>query len=99
MGAKLGQHLLTSAYIARDVADAAHVVSGDTVLEVGPGKGMLTKELLAMGANVVAVEKDSDMVAHLRAEFGNDIETESWCCTKLMSVTFCVIRHRQKRIR
>ena len=62
-GAKLGQHFLTSARIAQTIARESGAAPGATVLEVGPGKGMLTKELLALGASVVAVEKDPDMVA------------------------------------
>lgn len=45
----------------------------DTVLEIGPGTGNLTKELLRTGAKVVAVEKDTALVETLRARFGEDI--------------------------
>ncbi len=73
-GARLGQHLLTSKDIAREVAEAVGVSEGDTVLEVGPGKGMLTRELLRVGARVIAVEKDSSMVEILEGEFASAIE-------------------------
>jgi len=74
-GAKLGQHLLTSTTIARQVAVAGGVREGDSVLEVGPGKGMLTRELLALGAHVVAIEKDRGMVTVLRNEFAAELES------------------------
>jgi 16S rRNA (adenine1518-N6/adenine1519-N6)-dimethyltransferase len=70
---KLGQHFLTSPAIAKAVATAGKVAPGETVLEIGPGKGMLTRELLAMGARVVAVEKDPAMVAVLKRDFANEI--------------------------
>jgi len=73
-GAKWGQHLLTSRVIARATVDAGGVQEGDMVLEVGPGTGMLTRELLETGAHVVAVEKDPSMVAVLKHEFKKEID-------------------------
>lgn len=72
-GARLGQHLLTNPLVARAVAGAAGVRDGDTVLEIGPGTGMLTRELLALGAHVIAVEKDSGMVSILKKTFAKEI--------------------------
>lgn len=70
---RLGQHLLTARAVARAVAEAIHLHAGERVLEVGPGTGMLTHELLAMGASVVAVEKDPAFVATLTELFSEDI--------------------------
>ncbi len=72
-GAKLGQHLLTNAGIADAVAQAAHIEKGDTVLEIGPGSGILTNALLTRGAHVVAVEKDPAMIATLEKRFADEI--------------------------
>lgn len=72
--APLGQHLLTNPRVASKVALAAGIARGVNVLEVGPGKGALTKELLALGARVVAVEKDNKMVAALKETFSEEIE-------------------------
>ena len=69
---KLGQHLLTSRDIARRVVEAGEVAHGDVVLEIGPGKGMLTKELLAVGARVIAVEKDPEMISVLNETFRDE---------------------------
>ena len=55
----LGQHFLTSQKALFDMVTAGEVHSGDLVLEIGPGKGVLTKELLEKGAQVIAIEKDS----------------------------------------
>src|SRR3989344_8363747 len=55
-GARLGQHFLTGLWAARKLIEAGNVRPDETILEIGPGKGALTKELLATGAKVVAVE-------------------------------------------
>ena len=74
--APLGQHLLTNAGIARAVAESAGAKRNVKVFEVGPGKGMLTKELLALGAIVTAVEKDPLMTAVLKETFATEIENK-----------------------
>lgn len=76
-GAKLGQHLLTNRGIAHAVAEAAHISAGDAVYEIGPGKGMLTRELLNLGAHVTAVEKDPMMVSYLRENFSEEISSRA----------------------
>lgn len=55
------------------IVDAAQVVKGNLVLEVGPGKGALTRELLARGARVIAVEKDRDLIPLLSSAFAGEI--------------------------
>lgn len=72
----LGQHLLTNPHVAREVARAAGVAKGVNVFEVGPGKGALTRELLALGATVVAVEKDPAMLLVLQEEFTTEIKNK-----------------------
>lgn len=74
--APLGQHLLTNAGIARAVAEASGAKRNVKVFEVGPGKGMLTRELLALGAIVTAVEKDPLMTAVLKETFAEEIENK-----------------------
>lgn len=71
----LGQHFLRSAFYLGAVADAADIKKGETVLEIGPGEGALTEVLLAMGAKVVALEKDARLIKYLREKFeGKDFE-------------------------
>jgi 16S rRNA (adenine1518-N6/adenine1519-N6)-dimethyltransferase len=65
----LGQHFLHSAAYLGAVADAACIQKGETVLEIGPGEGTLTAVLLARGANVVALEKDTRLISFLRDKF------------------------------
>lgn len=72
-GARLGQHFLTGVWAARKLAEAAAKEGSETILEVGPGKGALTRELLASGKRVVAVEKDETLSAFLESEFAGEI--------------------------
>ncbi|MDO8522536.1 MAG: 16S rRNA (adenine(1518)-N(6)/adenine(1519)-N(6))-dimethyltransferase RsmA [bacterium] len=78
-GAKLGQHFLKAKWAARALAYAVRIAHGDTVLEIGPGKGALTRELLAIAkdvsAKVVAIEKDEALVALLNEKFANEIKS------------------------
>ncbi|MBI2399886.1 MAG: 16S rRNA (adenine(1518)-N(6)/adenine(1519)-N(6))-dimethyltransferase [Deltaproteobacteria bacterium] len=62
---KFGQHFLNDRNIIKKIVEAAGVKQGDLVLEIGPGTGMLTRELLDTGARVVAVEVDRDLIALL----------------------------------
>lgn len=55
------------------MCDAAEVAAGETVLEIGPGTGILTREILARGAHVVAIEADGRAVASLRDTFADAI--------------------------
>jgi len=71
-GARLGQHFLIHAWAARTLAHAAEPKASEVIVEIGPGKGVLTRELLALG-NVVAIEKDTALVARLRETFASEI--------------------------
>ena len=73
MGRRLGQHFLKGTWAARALASAAGITLKDTVLEIGPGKGALTRELLKTGASVVAIEKDEVLTALLREKFAVEI--------------------------
>jgi 16S rRNA (adenine1518-N6/adenine1519-N6)-dimethyltransferase len=71
-GARLGQHFLTGAWAAKKLAEAVGARAGETILEIGPGKGALTKELLKHGP-VVAIEKDEALVTSLQETFRDEI--------------------------
>jgi 16S rRNA (adenine1518-N6/adenine1519-N6)-dimethyltransferase len=66
---RLGQHFLSDPAILGRIADALELQPGETVIEVGPGTGSLTGELLARGAQVIAIEKDRGLAAQLRAQY------------------------------
>jgi 16S rRNA (adenine1518-N6/adenine1519-N6)-dimethyltransferase len=69
----LGQHFLTNNKIIDRIVETAELSADDVVLEIGPGKGILTKALLKSGARVVAVEKDGDLIGHLQQTFSEEI--------------------------
>lgn len=74
----LGQNFLNSKTVARDIVQAAELVPTDIVLEVGPGKGFLTEELLASGAHIIAVEKDDRMIPFLSEKFADAIKNRQF---------------------
>lgn len=70
----LGQHFLKSEKALRTITLSAEIKSGEQVLEIGPGEGVLTERLLEAGARVVAVEKDDRLFEMLKEKFGDKIE-------------------------
>ena len=70
---RFGQNFMIDQNLVRLVADAGMIAAGDVVVEVGPGTGTLTEELLSRGAEVVAVEIDRNLAGVLRERFaGNE---------------------------
>jgi 18S rRNA (adenine1779-N6/adenine1780-N6)-dimethyltransferase len=61
----IGQHILKNGAIADAIVDKANIQQGTTVLEVGPGPGVLTNRILEKAKKVVAVELDPRMAAEL----------------------------------
>jgi 16S rRNA (adenine1518-N6/adenine1519-N6)-dimethyltransferase len=66
----LGQNFLIDRNILEAILDAADVAAGLRVLEIGSGLGVLTEALLARGAHVTAVEKDTRLAARLAEALG-----------------------------
>jgi 16S rRNA (adenine1518-N6/adenine1519-N6)-dimethyltransferase len=64
----LSQNFLTDASALDTIVEAADLRSGDRVVEIGPGLGVLTRRLLAAGASVLAVELDPRLAEYLRRE-------------------------------
>src|ERR1700723_4669439 len=67
---KLGQHFLVSESFALQIVDALGDVSQNTVLEIGPGRGVLTSLLAKRARRLIAVELDRVRAAQLRLRFG-----------------------------
>jgi 16S rRNA (adenine1518-N6/adenine1519-N6)-dimethyltransferase len=63
---KLGQHFLIDKSVAKREISYATLDSNDTVLEIGPGKGILTQLLAQKVKQVIAIEIDSNLISHLK---------------------------------
>jgi 16S rRNA (adenine1518-N6/adenine1519-N6)-dimethyltransferase len=70
----LGQHFLADRNILGSIADAVEVGPEDTVIEIGPGRGSLTKLLAERCRRVVAVELDAGLAGELRANMPANVE-------------------------
>jgi len=69
----LGQNFLMHARIAERIVLVAPHTPDATVFEIGPGTGMLTRELLKQNKKVIAVEADADLFEKLQTDFADDI--------------------------
>jgi len=68
---RFSQNFLVDTNMARKICDLCAVGSGDTVLEIGPGTGALTRHLVERAGHVHAVEVDRELSARLRVEFAD----------------------------
>ncbi|HLU36834.1 MAG TPA: 16S rRNA (adenine(1518)-N(6)/adenine(1519)-N(6))-dimethyltransferase RsmA [Thermomicrobiales bacterium] len=66
----MGQNFLTSTEVVEEIVAISGVQPGDLVIEIGPGMGILTRQLLTAGARVIGVELDRELAALLRTELG-----------------------------
>lgn len=96
MPRKLGQHFLRDQSILERIAQAA-CPDGEheLVVEIGPGRGALTRFLLPRANKVVAIELDPAMVAHLSLYFGSEprleVRHQNILDANLQEFTPCVI--------
>lgn len=67
---RFGQHFLHDAGIIARLISAIRPVETDTIIEIGPGEGVLTGPLLEAGARVTAIELDRDLAAALPERLG-----------------------------
>jgi len=66
---RFGQHFLTDRHYVERIVQAIAPARGDSMVEIGPGTGILTEQLLAHLAHLHAVEIDRDLAAQLRRQF------------------------------
>ena len=69
----LGQHFLKSEKALKSLIDVSNLSPSDTILEIGPGQGVLTEKLLESSSHVIAVEKDDSLYALLETKFEKEI--------------------------
>ncbi len=69
----LGQHFLKDTRVAEKMAHIGHTHPTQTVVEIGPGEGVLTKALLTQGFTVIAIEKDRRLIPILEHTYAQAI--------------------------
>jgi 16S rRNA (adenine1518-N6/adenine1519-N6)-dimethyltransferase len=69
---RFGQHFLTDRHYLARIADAIAPKAGDSMVEIGPGTGILTAELVARLDRLHVVEIDRDLAADLAGRFPGD---------------------------
>ena len=72
----LGQNFLNSNTVAHEMVVAANINENDIVVEIGPGTGFLTKEILDSAGKVLAIEKDGELIPRLKAQFAPGTESK-----------------------
>jgi 16S rRNA (adenine1518-N6/adenine1519-N6)-dimethyltransferase len=65
---RLGQHFLKNKEIITKIVNTLHIKSGDIIIEIGPGHGELTEQLVT---RIIAVEKDRQLAHYLKKKFEN----------------------------
>ena len=74
---RLGQCFLINKEKVKKIIDAVNIRNNDTVIEIGAGKGELTRELAKYpGVIVIAIEKDQELIQILKKKFISDKNTE-----------------------
>lgn len=73
---ELSQSFLRSRSLAASLVAHSSISSGDLVVEIGPGRGMLTRELAQNSRRVIAVEIDSELLRELQPEFEDEANVE-----------------------
>ena len=66
---KLGQNFLHDAHAVQRIVAALGDCSARTVVEIGPGNGVITRTLAARAGHLLAIELDAELAANLRSEF------------------------------
>ncbi len=74
MKKRFGQHFLTNRSILRRIVQFAGIQTRDTVVEIGPGRGALTRELAETAQRVIAIEIDRDLIGDLRSSMPSNVE-------------------------
>jgi 16S rRNA (adenine1518-N6/adenine1519-N6)-dimethyltransferase len=72
----LGQNFLKSEPALRKIVEAGEIEPDNIILEIGPGKGALTKKLLEKAGLVIAVEKDYELFLFLKEKFAKEIQNK-----------------------
>jgi 16S rRNA (adenine1518-N6/adenine1519-N6)-dimethyltransferase len=87
---RFGQNFLVDNHVIDRIISTVSPQPDETIIEIGPGRGALTKRLVQSGARVVAIEFDRDLAPRLREEFG-DQSTFKLVEGDALEVDFCEV--------
>ena len=88
---RFGQHFLKSKGVVQKIADALEITPSDTVVEIGPGTGVLTEELLSRKPKkLIALEVDRDLIEPLKEKF-KDFPNFELLNADATKVDFCAL--------
>lgn len=87
---RLGQHFLHARPTMEKIVAALGATKKDTVVEIGPGLGVMTSMVAESAGYVFAIDKDASMIDAARAEFGL-IENITWIEEDILEVPLCDI--------
>lgn len=68
----LSQNFIKSNSLVKELISTSHLSTDDLVIEIGPGRGIITQELLNLNAKVIAIEKDRDLISSLQNKFSQN---------------------------
>lgn len=71
---RLGQNFLVNPDVIEDIIDFANLTKEDTVLEIGPGAGFVTEQLIKHAGKVIAVELDEDAIKEIQKLEADNLE-------------------------
>jgi len=71
----LGQNFLRSKGVVSHIISASKIKRGDLILEIGPGQGFLTEDLIESSRNVLSIEKDDRLISKLEEKFASQINS------------------------
>jgi len=93
-----GQNFLVDENVIKKIVDALNLVEGETVIEIGAGRGALTKELIEKAHQVIAIEFDRDLIPELRMHFGVN-KNFKLVDADALEVTFADLTKTNKKIK
>jgi ribosomal RNA small subunit methyltransferase A len=103
--AKYGQNYIKDPSLVRRMLALTNVTDADTVLEIGPGHGAFTAEILRLGANLVSIEVDGENVDILKRKFSEELKSKQlevvhkdalefesrWCKTEIKDGEYKIV--------
>lgn len=75
----LSQNFIKSPYLVKQLISASSIKSTDLIIEIGPGKGIITQELAKKVSKIISIEKDYQLIPLLKNKFFNLDNVQIFC--------------------